>query len=63
MKRTNDYSKKTAADLRKKIAELRSRGQEIAFKLAANQLRGMHEAKEVKKEIARMMTALKTAKE
>lgn len=63
MKRLNDYSKKTKLDLQKKIAELRSRAQEITFKLAANQLRGVHEAKEVKKEIARMMTALKTAKE
>lgn len=63
MKATNDYSKKTKTDLRKKIAELRSRAQEISFKLAANQLRGVHEASLVKKEIARLMTALKTAKE
>ncbi len=63
MKRSNDYTKKTKIDLHKKIAELRSRAQEISFKLAANQLRGVHEAREVKKEIARIMTAMKTAKE
>ncbi|MEK7105707.1 MAG: 50S ribosomal protein L29 [Patescibacteria group bacterium] len=60
---TKDLSKKTKTDLQKSIAELRSRGQELNFKLAANQVRHVREIREGKKEIARLMTALKTAKE
>ena len=57
----NDYFKKTKIDLQKKIAELRSGVQEMKFKLAANQLREVRKMRLAKKEIARLMTAMKGA--
>ncbi len=62
MKRTTDYTKKTKADLEKKVAELRSAGQGITFKLASNQLKHVREARVLKREIARVLTASRTAK-
>lgn len=60
MKRATDYSKKTKEDLLKKVAEFRSRLQELNFKLVANQVKGVREVRATKKEIARLHTALKT---
>lgn len=63
MKRSkNDYSKKTKVDLQKKISELGSSLQEMRFKMAANQLRGVRQVREAKKEIARIKTVYRQAK-
>lgn len=54
-----DIKKKTKEDLRKLLAEHRSRLLELRFKLKANQVKDVREVRELKKDVARLLTALK----
>ena len=61
-RKATDYSKKTKQDLQIKVSELKSSLQEMHFKMAANQLREVRKMRVAKKEIARLKTAMHTAK-
>ena len=53
------FQGKTKEDLVKTLHQLKERQQELKFKLASNQLAHVREVRHVKREIARVNTALK----
>ncbi len=52
------FQGKSKTDLEKTLAELTERLNELKFKLASNQLAQVREVRQVKREIARVKTAL-----
>lgn len=52
------FQGKSKTDLEKTLAELNERMNELKFKLASNQLAHVREVRQVKREIARVKTAL-----
>ena len=54
-----DLQKKTEEDMMKMLAEYRTRLQELGFKIAANQVKNVREVRQIKKDIARILTHLK----
>ncbi|MDA1038152.1 MAG: 50S ribosomal protein L29 [bacterium] len=57
MKKT-DYNGLSIKDLNKKMVEFREQIQGLRFKLAANQLKDVRSVRVIRKEIARLQTAL-----
>ncbi len=53
------FQGKSKEDLEKTLVNLREKLHELKFKLASNQLAHVREVREIKKEIARVKTALK----
>ncbi len=57
MKKT-DYNGLSIKDLNKKMVEFKEQIQGLRFKLAANQLKDVRSVRVIRKEIARLKTAL-----
>jgi ribosomal protein L29 len=58
----NDLKTKTKTELERSLQELRSRLAQFRFDLADKKLKRTSDVRETRHEIARMLTALKTAK-
>ena len=56
---TAEIRKKTKEELEKELKELKEKQGDILFKLAANKLKNVREIRNIKKNIARIMTILK----
>lgn len=50
--------KQTPEALNTQLTELKTRAKELQFKVAANQLKDVREIREVRRDIARVLTAL-----
>jgi len=57
-----EIRKKSKEDIEKNLNELRKNLSELLFKLAANKLKNVREIRNVKKDIARLLTILKETK-
>lgn len=55
-------AKKSATDLQKLLAEKREELRELRFKVAANQLKQVHKVRNVRTEIAQILTRLSELK-
>ena len=53
-----EIKKMDIATLNEKLAELRNRSRELRFSIANNQLKNVREARQVKTDIARILTML-----
>ncbi len=54
-----EIKKLSSGDLHKKLTELRQKVRELRFSIANNQLKNMHEFRQTKLAIARILTVLK----
>lgn len=59
-KEVQELKSKSSADLQKKIGELRDRLHGLKMDLAAGKVKNVREINVVKKDIARMLTAIST---
>jgi len=60
--KTSELRKKSKNELEKNLLELREDLSNLLFKLAANKLKNVREIRNIKKDIARILTILKTKK-
>lgn len=58
MTRARDIRKKSDSELAKQLAALRSQAQDLRFRGAAKELKNSHQLREVRKDIARIVTIL-----
>lgn len=58
MKKVKDYAKKTIAELDELLGEKRTRIEELLFLLSQKKMKNVKELREVKKDVARILTAL-----
>jgi len=58
--KTTEIRKKSKLELEKDLAGLRENLGQLFFKLAANKLKNVREIRNIKKEIARILTILKS---
>ena len=54
-----DFTKKDKNELAKSVLDLKKKLNDIRFKRSANQLKNVNEIKNIKKEIARMLTIIR----
>ena len=57
-----EFRKIEADKLKEKLTDLRNRARELRFSLANNQLKNIREIRQVKKDIAKILTILKDKK-
>lgn len=60
MAKINELRQKTKEELQKLIKDWREKGRQLRFDLKAGKLKNVREVREVKKDIARIMTLLKS---
>lgn len=58
MKKVKDYAKKTMTELDELLGEKRARVEELLFLLSQKKMKNVKELREVKKDVARILTAL-----
>ena len=56
--KTKDYAKKTMSELNELLAEKRARVEELSFLLSQKKVKNVKELREVRKDVARILTVL-----
>ena len=57
--KTKDYAKKTSEELKELLDEKRARAEELSFLLSQKKVKNVKELREVRKDVARILTVLR----